>query len=120
MHINKIISSYYEELQRAFEAKQIDFSKLHLADNIRVVGPNENFEGRHHVEKMYKQFILIVEYFDIKHQYIDKDSACTILDCVTHTPAGTVLTAEWILVKDDHISEIYPIYDSAAWAKIGP
>ena len=115
---NEIITDYYTELQKAFRTKQLDFSKLHLADNIRVIGPNESFEGKAVVEAMYAQFIQIMTRFDIKHQYIDQDSACTILDCVTSTPAGSVLTAEWLLVKEGRIVEIYPIYDSAAWAKV--
>ena len=67
---------------------------------------------------MYKQFIQVVKRFDIKHQYLDQDSACTILDCVTSTPAGSILTAEWLHVKEGRISEIYPIYDTAVWSKV--
>ncbi len=118
MNMKEIIYDYYQEIQKAFKTKQLDCSNLHLANDICVIGPNESFAGKETVETMLKQFVMIVNHFDFKRQYFDQDSACTILDCVTNTPAGTVPTMEWMLVKNGRITEIHLIYDTAAWAKV--
>lgn len=116
----EVISDYYTELQKAFRIKKLDFNKLHLDEQVRIIGPNESFEGFQNVKEMFFKFIAIVDKFNIKKQYFDEDSSCTVLDCVTSTPAGTVLTTELINIKEGRIVEIYIIYDTAAWAKIAP
>lgn len=116
----EIILAYYVELQKGFRTKKLDATKLHLDDNVKVIAPNERFEGKQNVEQMLINFIGIVDRFDIQKQYFDENSCCTILDCVTSTPAGTVLTTEWIKVKEGRIVEIYAIFDTAAWAKALP
>jgi hypothetical protein len=116
--IKKIISDYYTEIQRRFKGGELDFSRLHLDENVRVIGPNERFEGKQQVEEMFSLFISMVDRYELKRQYFDHDSCCTLLNCVTRSPALSILTVEWILIKQGKIVEIHPIYDTAAWAKV--
>lgn len=116
--VKNVIRDYYIELQKSFKTGVIDFSKLHFDDNIKVVGPNERFDGKKKVEEMWQQFVPMVSHYDVKKQYFDEDSACTVLDCVVKSPQRAVATVELIFVKNGKITEIRPIYDTLAWQEI--
>jgi len=117
--IEELVKDYYNEMQQAFKTGHINLNKLHFAENILVLGPNEKHEGKKNVEKMYNEMLLpYMTRFEILHHYFDHNSACTILDCVTKTPAGVVPTVEWMKFKDGKIYEIQLYYDGAKWKKV--
>jgi hypothetical protein len=115
----KIVSDYYSEMQRGFRNGKLDFKRMHLSDDIAVIGPNERFEGIETVSVMLQEQLLpITERFDFLHQFFDTNQACTLLNCVTKTPAGTVPVAEWIIIRSGKITEIRLFYDTTQWAKV--
>jgi hypothetical protein len=117
-NVKDIINSYYEELQKGFKTGKLNFDKLNLAPNVSIIGPNESFSGEETIKTMFQQFISMVNRFEIKRQFFDQDSSCTVLDCVTKSPVGAIPTVEWILVKNGRIVEIRVYYDTVQWAKV--
>jgi hypothetical protein len=113
-----IINNYYSELQQAFKTGTIHFEKLHLDDHVKVIAPTERFEGKETVQEMFKQLITVVDHFDIQRQYYDNESCCTVMDCVTKFPPYHIATIEWILVADNKVTEIHPVYDTLAWQEL--
>ena len=115
----KIVTDYYNEMQRGFRNGKLDFKRMHLSDDIAVIGPNERFEGIETVSVMLQdQLLPVTERFDFLHQFFDINQACTLLNCVTKTAAGTVQVAEWMIIRSGKITEIRLFYDTAQWAKV--
>ncbi len=117
-NVKSIAADYYSEMQRAFKSGTINFANLHLDDNIRMIGPNEKCEGKKTVEDMLKMFITMVNNFDIKRQYFDEESCCTILDCVVKSPRRAIGTVELMMIKNGKIVEMRLIYDTLAWQEV--
>ncbi len=110
VNVKNIAADYYSEIQRALKSGSINVAKLNLDDNIRIIKPRETFEGKKAVEEMFKTFISMMHNLgmvnlDIKRQYFDEESCCTILDGVV----------ELMLIKNRKVVEIHFIFDAAAW-----
>lgn len=120
MDVRSIIESYYSEITRGFKTGNLDVAKLHLAETVSIIGPDERFEGKEIVEKMFTGFVGLVSTCEIKHQYFGTDSACTIINFVSKDGSHTVLTAEIITVKNSEIVKMEVIFDTAQWAKFIP
>lgn len=110
-----ILKQYYAIMQKAFVTKVLDTDTLPLTDDVSIIGPNERFDTISIVLPVLKQFIMIVNHVEIKKQFFNETSACTILDCVTSTPAASVPIVEWIEVKNGKIQVIHLYYDTAKW-----
>ncbi len=115
MHPRDIVTQYYTIMNQAFVSKSLAENKLPLADTITVTGPNEQVKGKEQVITMLKQFMVIMNRFDFKKQFSDETGVCTMLECVTSTPAGSVPTVEWMEVKNGKIQAIHLYYDTAKW-----
>lgn len=117
-NVKSIIKSYYDALQRSFQKGQLDTAHMHFANNVCVKGPNEreSFEGKAAVEAMYKEALKMISRFEIKRQYFDATSACTVIDFFTKTtPERKVSVIEWIEVNKDQVVAIHPTFDTAQW-----
>ena len=119
-NVKKVISDYYDEMHKAFKTGTLDCSKLHLADEVAIIEQHTKVEGRKGVEEMLKGFAKIVDHFDIKRQFFDHDSCCTFLYCITKSPRLSVVTVEWIIVKNGKIVELHPVFDTRVWEKLAP
>lgn len=121
MDVRTISQIYYSELEKGFKTGALDVSKLHLAQNVSIIGPDERFEGKETVEKMFQGFAGLVSSCEIKKRYFDVDSACTIINFVSKNGSHSVMTAEIITVKNGEIVQMDVIYDTKQWTKfIGP
>lgn len=114
--IEEIAKDYYIGLDQAFKVGKINPAKFHFADDIRIIGPMENIEGKSQVLKMFdEKFVPMVDKQIQHHQFCDRSSVCTILDCITKKPHVTIPAAEWLKIKNGVIYEIKLFYDSAKW-----
>lgn len=114
----KIINDYYSSLQHAFKTGVLSSEKLHLADDVKVIVPNERFEGKATVESMLKELVKVVDHYDIQRIYYDHEGACVVMDCVVKLPPYHIATIEWFLIKNGKIAELHPVYDTLAWEKL--
>lgn len=117
--VKKIMADYYSELENALKTSTIDFSKLHLDDNVQVIGMGkEAFKGRKEVEEKREQFIAMMSHFEIIKQLFDDECACTILNWVVKSPHTIVATCELMTIKNGKIFEVRPIYGSLLWKDV--
>lgn len=115
--VEEIAKDYYISLEQAFKVGKINPVKFHFADDIRIMGPNELVEGKSQVLKMYdEKFVPMMDKFVHNHQFFDRSSVCTILDCITKKPHITIPTVEWLKIKNGLIYEIHLFYDSKKWS----
>jgi hypothetical protein len=115
--LRRIIKEYYDELNKAMIIKELDPEKLHLAEHVKFIGINEYFEGKKNVVSMLKKSIFLMQRFEVKKQYFDHQSCCTLHDVVTQIPHIRVPSVDRITVHDGEIVEIYIIYDAKSWEK---
>lgn len=110
-----VVAQYYKVMNEAFASKSLAVDKLPLADEVIITGPNEDVKGKENVIAMLNQFMMIMQRFDFKKQFADETGVCTMLECVTSTPAGSVPTVEWMEIKNGQIQAIHLYYDTAKW-----
>lgn len=115
MHPKDVATQYYTTMNQAFVSKMLAADKLPLSEDVMITGPNEHVKGKEQVIAMLKQFIMIMNRFDFKKQFTDETGVCTLLECVTSTPAGSVPTVEWMEVKNGKIYAIHLYYDTGQW-----
>ncbi len=115
MNPKDVVAQYYKIMNEAFATKSLAIDKLPLADDVTITGPNEAVVGKQNVIAMLNQFMMIMKRFDFKKQFADETGVCTMLECVTSTPAGSVPTVEWMEVKSGKIQAIHLYYDTAKW-----
>jgi len=117
-HGLEIVKDYYAALQQAFQTGQLNPAKLHLSERVVVLGPGERFEGKKLVlEMLQNQLVPVVKRFEFIHQFEDKNTVCTILDCITKKNAQNIPCAELIQINDGLIKEIQIFYDRKQWEK---
>ncbi len=115
MDVRTITHNYYTEL--GFKTgTTLDASKLHLAEKVSIRGPDERFDGKEIIEKMFAGFIGLVSTAEIKKQYNDEQSGCAIINFVSKDGFHSVLTAEIITVNNGEIVRMQVIYDTKQWA----
>ncbi len=120
MDLRAAVQNYYTVLSQGFQTGSLDASKLHFADTVLIEGPGERFEGREVVEKMFQGFVSLISRCEIKKQYFDADSACTIINFVSKDGKHSILAAEVITVKNGKIQHVDAIFDNKQWAKFIP
>ncbi len=116
--LKKIIRDYYTEVRHAYKTKEINSTRLHLADKANLIGLNEFFEGKKAIVKMYSNLVNLIKDVDIQHQYFDPVSCCTYLNLITIIPEIQIKSTERIVVVNGHIIEISIIYDTIAWQNL--
>ncbi|MHB8469519.1 MAG: nuclear transport factor 2 family protein [Gaiellaceae bacterium] len=55
---------------------------------------------------------------EIRSVLVDGDEACVLYDFVTDTPAGAVVSAEWLTIEDGRIGSVYLLFDKARWPEV--
>jgi hypothetical protein len=114
----EIVQDYYTSLQDACLVSRLNPAKLHFSDDIVLIGPNFRVEGKPFViRSLEEQLIPRIEKLSIQRQFSDKNSVCTIFDCVTRGPQEKIPTVAWHKVKNGVIYEIQIFYDTAKWDK---
>lgn len=73
-----------------------------------------SFTEKDAILKFMSSTISLVNKFEIRRQYFDHDSCCTVMDVITPIPDLHVNTVEWIVIRDGQIVEINAIFDVLA------
>ena len=65
----------------------------------------------------FKRLLPIIVRNDIRRIFVDGDEACVIYDFVTDTPAGAVLSVEYIKIRDGRIASTLLVFERLHWAE---
>jgi ketosteroid isomerase-like protein len=108
MTAKDIVARYYD----AWMAKRGDFSDVPLADDFQFTGPVASFENADGFRAMAREAGPAVTAFSIRHQFVDGDTVCSIVDWEMTIPGtGRMTAAELLEVRDGTIVRGELIYD---------
>ena len=119
MTAQEIVARYYD----AWENRAGDFSDVPLADNFRYAGPVASFDSADGFRAMAREAGRAVTKFAVRHQFVDGDRVCSIIDWEMSLPVAPMTSAEILEVEDGRIVRGELIYDAeelrAAMAQAG-
>lgn len=116
--LKKVIREHYAELKRAYKTKELHPARLHLAEDAKLIGNNEFFDGKQMIVKMFENFIQLIKDVDIQHQYFDHNSCCSVLESTSIIPEIQIRSIDRIVITDGEIVEIHVFYDTRAWQNL--
>jgi ketosteroid isomerase-like protein len=108
MTTREIVRRYYE----AWQTKRGDFSEVPLADDFRFSGPVASFETAEGYRAMAREAGHALTSFEVRKQFVDGDTVCSIVDWEMAIPGvGRMTAAELLEVEDGLIVRGELIYD---------
>jgi ketosteroid isomerase-like protein len=109
MSIEEIVDSYYD----AWKNKGGDLSDVPLADEFSFTGPVASFEDAAGYRQMAAEAGKAVTSFEVRRQFVDGDTVCSIIDWEMAIPGtGRMTSAELLAVEDGKIVRGELIYDA--------
>jgi ketosteroid isomerase-like protein len=108
MTAQEIVARYYD----AWQNRAGDFSDVPLADDFRFVGPVASFDDANGFRAMAREAGPAVTRFAVRHQFVDGDRVCSIVDWEMSLPVGPMTAAEILEVADGKIVRGELIYDA--------
>lgn len=103
------VARYYD----AWQTGRGDFSDVPLADDFRFMGPVASFDSAEGYRAMAREASQVVTSFDVRRQFVDGDSVCSIVDWEMSIPGtGRMTAAELLEVEDGVIVRGELIYDA--------
>jgi hypothetical protein len=109
MSVQEIVARYYE----AWQSKGGDMSDVPLADDFRFTGPVASFESAEDYRAMAREAGRAVTSFDVRRQFVDGATVCSIIDWEMSIPGvGRMTSAELLEVEDGVIVRGELIYDA--------
>jgi len=109
MSAHEIVARYYE----AWQTKRGDMSDVPLADDFRFSGPVASFESAEGYRAMAREAGQVVTSFDVRRQFVDGGTVCSIIDWEMAMPGvGRMTSAELLEVEDGVIVRGELIYDA--------
>jgi ketosteroid isomerase-like protein len=108
MSTDEVVRRYYD----AWQHKGGDFSDVPLADNFAFTGPVASFDSAEGYRAMAREAGRAVTSFAVRRQFVDGDSAFSIIDWEMAIPGvGPLRAAEWLQVADGKIVRGELFYD---------
>jgi len=105
----EIVARYYD----AWQARQGDLADVPLAAEFRFTGPVASFDSAEAYRAMAREAGRAVTSFDVRRQFVDGDTICSIIDWEMAIPGvGRMTSAEVLEVKDGQIVRGELIYDA--------
>lgn len=104
----EIVGRYYD----AWKNKKGDFSEVPLADDFVFTGPVASFDSAEAYRAMARQVGSMVTKFDVRHQFVDGNRVCSIIDWEMSLPVAPMTSAEILEVADGKIVRGELIYDA--------
>ena len=102
---------YYD----AWRTRRGDMTQVPLADDFRFVGPVASFETADGFREMAGQAGQAVTSFEVRRQFVDGNTVCSIVDWEMAMPGlGRMTAAELLEVEDGVIVRGELIYDAEA------
>ena len=108
-----------DAFRRAFDDKDFDTAREHLADDLDFSGPIDDFDNADDYIEAIKGLSQIVTGTNTRRVFVDGDDVCVVYDLKTITPAGDVPVAEWYHVEDGTISMIRVFFDARPFTPQG-
>src|SRR5918996_2588930 len=103
------VAHYYD----AWRNGRGDFSDVPLADDFEFTGPVASFDGAEGYRAMAREAGQAVTSFELRRQFVDGDTVCSIIDWEMAIPGvGRMTSAELLEVKDGQIVRGELIYDA--------
>jgi hypothetical protein len=91
------VAPYYDAWQR----KRGDFSDVPLADDFEFLGPVASFDSAEGYRAMAREAGQAITRFDIRRQFVDGNTVCSIVDWEMAMPGlGRMTSAELLEVED--------------------
>lgn len=111
MDTMQAVSEYYD----AWRNRGGDMSGVPLADGFRFLGPVASFETADGYREMARQAGQAVTSFEVRRQFVDGNTVCSIVDWEMAMPGlGRMTAAELLEVENGVIVRGELIYDAEA------
>jgi SnoaL-like domain len=111
MTAEQAVTEYYD----AWRSRRGDMSGVPLAEDFRFLGPVASFETAEGLREMARQAGQAVTSFEVRRQFADGDTICSIVDWEMAIPGvGRMTAAELLEVEDGVIVRGELIYDAEA------
>lgn len=111
MTAHEAVARYYD----AWQHKQGDLSDVPLAEDFEFVGPVASFDNAEGYRAMAREAGQAVTSFEVRRQFVDGDTVCSIIDWEMSIPGTDRMTsAELLEVADGTIVRGELIYDAEA------
>ena len=109
MTAQEAVGRYYE----AWQTKNGDLADVPLADDFQFTGPVASFDSAEGYRAMAREAGQAVTSFEVRRQFVDGDTVCSIIDWEMAIPGvGRMTSAELLEVKDGQIVRGELIYDA--------
>ena len=103
------VAEYYD----AWRNRRGDMSGVPLADDFRFLGPVASFETAEGYREMARQAGAAVTSFEVRRQFVDGNTVCSIVDWEMAMPGlGRMTAAEMLKVEHGVIVQGELIYDA--------
>jgi hypothetical protein len=108
MTAHETVARYYD----AWQTKRGDFSDVPLADDFQFTGPVASFDSADGYRAMAREAGQAVTSFNVRKQFVDGDTVCSIIDWEMSIPSiGPMRAAELLEIEDGVIVRGELIYD---------
>jgi ketosteroid isomerase-like protein len=104
----EIVNLYYA----AWQQRAGDMTGVPLADDFTFTGPVASFTDAAGYAAMAKQAGAAVRSFQVRHQFVDGDLVCSVVDWEMDPLPGVLTAAEVLQVRDGTIVHGELIYDA--------
>ena len=109
MTAQEAAARYYD----AWQTKHGDLADVPLADDFEFTGPVASFDSAEGYRAMAREAGQAVTSFEVRRQFVDGDTVCSIIDWEMAIPGvGRMTSAELLEVKDGQIVRGELIYDA--------
>ena len=109
MTAKEIVDRYYD----AWINRAGDFSDVPLAEDFAFIGPVASFDSAEAYRQMASEAGKLVTRFEVRHQFVDGDHVCSIIDWEMNLPVVPMTSAGILEVRDGKIASGELIYDAA-------
>jgi hypothetical protein len=115
MTVEQAVAEYYD----AWRTRRGDMSGVPLADDFRFIGPVASFESAEGYREMARQAGQAVTSFEVRRQFVEGNTVCSIVDWEMAMPGlGRLTAAELLEVEDGVIMRGELIYDAEALRRV--
>jgi SnoaL-like domain len=111
---SNVVTTYYE----AWTHRDMDTARSCLADDLDFQGPIDTFSSADEFIVTLTAFAQMLTRVDLLQRLDGDDTAALLYDCVTHSPAGTIRTAEFFGLRDGKIASIRLVFDATALRQV--
>ena len=115
MNALETVALYYD----AWRNKQGDLSEVPLADDFAFAGPVASFDSAEGFRAMAQEAGQAVTSFDVRRQFVDGNTVCSIVEWEMALPGlGRMTAAELLEVVDGVLVRGELIYDAEALRRV--